>query len=91
MAFELSTGLTLRRDHQDAYDDLYCTLNRLSVTLAGTAFNNRFDYLTDTSLAVNTTGEVPAGELADELRSANAECARLISVFRATKLSGSFN
>jgi len=91
MLFEIESGLMLGQSDQEAFDDFCSTLNRLSVTLAETAFNRRFDYLTDTSLAVNTPGELPTRTLGDDLRVLNAECTRLIEVFKAATASRSAN
>ena len=53
--------------------------------LAGADANARFDYFNDLTIAVRAFGGVAVAELADDLRAMNAECSRLIQVFRAAK------
>ncbi len=91
MAVELDGGVSVSTEDEGCFEDFCATLNRLSVTLAPMDINRRCDYLSDASMVVSAVGGLRTCALADEFRTLNAECSRLIGVFRAAKSDGNVN
>ena len=91
MSVELDRGVSLSKEDEGCFEDLCANLNRLTVTLAPMDINRRCDYLSETSMMVSAVGGLPTCAIADEFRSLNAECGRLIGVFKAAKSDGSVN
>jgi hypothetical protein len=85
MLVERDKGVTLSSENDGAFDDFCSHLSRMSSLLASADVNSRFDSLNESTIAVHASGGISVGELADELREMNGECARLIEVFRAVK------
>jgi hypothetical protein len=85
MLNELNAGVKVPLEDEGALDDFCSQINRISSVLAGAEANTRFTCLNDSALAVHAFGDLPVSELADELRTLNGECARLLEVFRAAK------
>jgi hypothetical protein len=85
MTTEIDKGLALSSADTLAFDDFCAKLANMLSLLAGADANNRFDYFNDLTIAVRAFGGVDVEELADELRTLNSECSRLIKVFKAAK------
>jgi hypothetical protein len=85
MTIEMDRGLAISPAHASAFDDLCAKLTNMLNLLEGADANNRFDYFNDLTIAVHAFGGVDVEELADELRTLNSECSRLIQVFKAAK------
>ncbi len=83
MGAERGKGLVLPEAEWDAYEGFCVELNRMSAALNPADANQRFDAMNETTLTVCAVRISQPGELGDHLRSLNAECARLIDVFKA--------
>ncbi|HZZ79622.1 MAG TPA: hypothetical protein VFE62_13965, partial [Gemmataceae bacterium] len=87
MQNSLDNGLSVQPTDRASFDDFCATLNRLSLTLGPMDINHRCDFFSDTSMLVRAIGGLPTGALCDDLRAANAECSRLLELFRAAQLA----
>lgn len=85
MLSEKDNGLVVSSGDSLALDDFCAEIRNMVSLLAGADANARFDYFNDLTIAVRAFGGVAVAELADDLRVMNAECSRLIQVFRAAK------
>jgi hypothetical protein len=85
MTSEMDKGLAVPLADALAFGDFCARLANMSSLLAGADANSRFDYFNDLTIAVRAFGGVDVNELADELRTLNSECSRLIQVFRTVK------
>jgi hypothetical protein len=85
MTTEMDKGLALSSADALAFDDFCAKLANMLSLLAGADTNNRFDYFNDLTIAVRAFGGVDVEELADDLRTLNSECSRLIQVFKTAK------
>jgi hypothetical protein len=85
MTTEMEKGVHLSSADAPAFDDFCTKLENMSSLLTGADANNRFDYYNDLTIAVRAFGGVDVGELANELRTLNSECSRLIQVFKMAK------
>jgi hypothetical protein len=85
MTHELKNGLSLTPADVLAFDDFRSKLKNILSLLEGADVNNRFDYLNDLTVIVHAFGNVDVDDLANELRTLNSECSRLIHVFKAAK------
>lgn len=85
MLTEKDNGLAVPSGDALALDDFCARIRNMASLLAGADANARFDYFSDLTIAVRAFGGVAVAELAVDLRAMNAECSRLIQVFRAAK------
>ena len=85
MTAEIEQGTSISSTDAVAFDDFCAKLENMSSLLASADANNRFDYYNDLTIAVRAFGGVDVGEIADELRTLNSECSRLIQVFKVAK------
>lgn len=82
MLAERERGTVVAEQEWNALDDFCVALNRMAATLDPADINQRFDILNETTLTVRAVRVGQTVELGDELRALNAECTRLIDVFR---------
>lgn len=85
MIAEMDKGVTLSSGDTLAFDDFCAKLNNMTSLLASADANTRFDCFNDLTIAVRAFGGVAVIELADDLRTLNGECSRLIKVFKTAK------
>lgn len=83
MAVELERGLTLPEQEWDAFEAYCVALNSMSINLESADINHRCDMLNDTTVSIRAVAMNQTVEMGDQLRSLNAECTRLIDVFKA--------
>jgi hypothetical protein len=83
MNIEREKGIDLPQADWDAFADYCAALNRFSAELAPADINRRCDMLNDTTVVIRAVRIAQTVDLGDQLRSINAECARLIAVFKA--------
>jgi hypothetical protein len=79
---ELEKGLVLPPEEADAFDDFCVALGRFSDMLAPADLNQRCDILNENTITIRAVRVGETGQFGDQLRSLNAECSRLIGVFR---------
>jgi hypothetical protein len=83
MCAERDKGTVVAEADSSALDDFCVELNRLSAILTPADLNQRCDLLNDETVTIRATRVKQPGELGDQLRTINAECTRLIDVFKA--------
>jgi hypothetical protein len=85
MLRELENGLVVNSGDTLALDDFCARIRNMASLVTEADANVRFDYFSDLKIAVRAFAGVDVGKLADGLRAMNAECSRLLCVFRAAK------
>lgn len=82
---EIEKGVTLSARNEFALGEFCAKVGNMASILAGADANTRFDCFNDLTIAVRAFSAGAVHEMADELRTLNGECSRLIEVIKTAK------